>query len=93
MQGQPIQLSRLKGQNIPPATSQSQALAETVVGSFLDRLTAEANKKGGTLTVDDLKNLDQEFQKKTRALQTVFEKFFEDYIQAKTRTALNENRH
>ncbi len=82
----------MPSQNRPTAASQSQALAETVVGSFLDRLTAEANKKGGTLTINDLKNLDQEFQKKTQALQTVFKKFFDDYIQAKTRAPSNENR-
>lgn len=78
---------------VSPAAAQSQALAETVVGSFLDRLTAEANKKGGTLTIEDLKNLEPEFQKKTQALQAVFEHFFEDYIQVRTRTSWNEHRN
>ncbi len=83
----------MQGQDIPPSASQSQALAETVVGSFLDRLTAEANKRGGALTIEDLKDLRQEFQKKTLALQAVFEQSFEDYIQTRTRTSWNENRH
>ena len=56
----------------------SQALAETVVASFLDRLKAEARRNGGMLTIRDLDNLEGEFAKKTEALQAVFEKTIED---------------
>ncbi len=58
--------------------NQSQALAETVVASFLDRLKAEAKRNGGMLTIQDLDNLEGEFAKKAEALQIVFEKTFED---------------
>ncbi len=67
------------------AQAQAKALAETVVGSILDRLTAEAERKGGTLTVSDLKGLDQEFEKKTVALRSVFEKSFDEYMRTRER--------
>jgi hypothetical protein len=52
--------------------AQSRAMAQTVVSSFVDRLTAEAGRKGGVLTVDDLKGLDGEFKKKAAALEAIF---------------------
>jgi hypothetical protein len=70
----------------PPA-NQSQALAETVVASFLDRLKAEARRNGGMLTLSDLENLEGEFAKKTDALQAVFEKTFEDKARHQERPA------
>lgn len=71
---------------------QSKALADTIVASFLDRLTAEATRKGGSLTLADLRALDQEFVKKAEALQAVFEKSFEEYVQARERTAWDRAR-
>ena len=54
--------------------AQGQALAETVVSSLIERMTAVAESKGGTLTLQDIQNLGAEFQKQTTALSTVFEK-------------------
>ncbi len=73
------------GTAAPTPASHSQALAETVVGSFVDRLKAEAKRKGGTLTIEDLEALNKEFEKKTQALQAVFEKSFEEYARAQDR--------
>lgn len=67
--------------------NQSQALAETVVASFLDRLKAEARRNGGMLTIQDLDNLEGEFAKKTEALQAVFEQTFENKKPVPDRTA------
>ena len=82
----------------PPAAAaatpanQSRALAETVVASFLDRLTAEAARKGGSLTVQDIQGLNKEFEKKTQALQAVFEKSFEEYVRARERAVWDQKR-
>ncbi len=73
------------GTAAPTPVSHSQALAETVVGSFVERLKAEAKRKGGTLTIEDLEALNKEFEKKTQALQAVFEKSFEEYVRAQDR--------
>ena len=73
-------------------TSQSQVLAETLVSSFLDRLMAEARRKGGVLSIEDLQDLEQEFEKKAEALQGVFEKSFEEYVRARERAVWDQSR-
>lgn len=72
--------------------AQSRAIAETVVNSLLDRMVAEAQRKGGMLSIQDIQSLSQEFEKKTAVLQTVFEKSFEDYVKARERAAWQQNR-
>jgi hypothetical protein len=77
-----------------PAASadHSRALAETVVSSFVNRLTSEAQRKGGWLSVQDLQNLNQEFIQKTEALQVIFEKSFEDYFITRERAVWMQER-
>ena len=77
-----------------PAASadHSRALAETVVSSFVNRLTSEAQRKGGWLSVQDLQNLNQEFIQKTEALQVIFEKSFEDYFITRERAGWMQER-
>lgn len=80
---------------MPSAVSparQSEALAETVMSSILDRLTAEAHRKGGMLSIDDLTALDQEFKKKTQALQQVFQASFDEYVKAREQTVRDNTR-
>lgn len=80
---------------MPTAVSparQSEALAETVMSSILDRLTAEAQRKGGMLSIDDLTALDQEFKKKTQALQQVFQASFDEYVKAREQTVRDNTR-
>lgn len=72
--------------------SQSQALAEAVVGSLVDRLTAEAARKGGSLTIQDIQSLNHEFAKKAQSLQTVFEASFEEYVRARERASWEQAR-
>ncbi len=73
-------------------SNQSRILAETIVASFLDRLKAEAARKGGALTIGDLEALDKEFENKTGALQKVFQSSFEEYVRARERAALERER-
>ncbi len=81
----------------PPADTspagQSKAMAETVVGSFVDRLTRKAQASGGYLTVQDLQSMNQEFQEKAAALQSVFEQSFEDYVEARERSSWDQSRN
>ncbi len=72
--------------------SQSKAMAEAVTSSFLDRLTDEAKRKGGTLTVEDLEGMNQEFAEKAEALQVVFEKSFEEYVRVRERSSWEQSR-
>ena len=46
---------------------QSRVIAKTVVGSFVERMKTEAQRKGGSLTLKDIEALDQEFEQKTAA--------------------------
>lgn len=70
----------------PDATAAAQArsrvLAQAVVTSMVDRLTSEAQRRGGSLSVADLQGLNAEFESKTAALEAVFEKSFEEYARA-----------
>ncbi|MDP6883866.1 MAG: hypothetical protein QF830_07010, partial [Rhodospirillales bacterium] len=82
----------------PPQTSptspkeQSRAMAEAVIGSFLDRLEAEAERRGGSLNIADIRAIGHEFEKKTEALQAVFETSFEKYVQIRERAVWNQAR-
>jgi hypothetical protein len=77
----------------PPApANQSRALAETVVTSIVDRLTAEAQRRGGYLSVADIGALSQEFRHKAESLQAVFEKSFEDYVRVRERAVWDQKR-
>ena len=88
----PRHASGVPAATLPTPASQSKALAEAVVSSFVDRLIAEATRKGGYLTVRDLQEMNREFEKKAEALQAVFEKSFEDYVRARERAAWDRAR-
>lgn len=75
-----------------PREAQSRALAETLVSSITDRLLAEARKRGGFLTLDDLRELNQEFHKKTAALEILFQQSFDHYVLAKQRATFDHAR-
>jgi hypothetical protein len=88
---QPVAKPAAKAPANDPA-AQSRAIAQTVVNSLLDRMVAEAQRKGGMLSVQDIQGLTQEFEKKTEVLQTVFQKSFEDYVKARERAAWQQTR-
>ena len=86
--------------NPAPAPAQSvsarekgRVIAQTVVGSFVDRMKAEAQRKGGSLSLNDIEALDQEFEEKTAALEVLFEKTFEEYARSYAKDAGEERRH
>lgn len=79
----------------PAATAreQSRVIAQTVVGSFVDRMKAEAQRKGGHLSLKDIDSLDQEFTQKTQALEVLFEKTFQEYARTFAKQSGEERRH
>ena len=76
----------------PAGAERGRVLAETVVGSILQRLTVEAKRRGGWLTVEDIENLRREFEGKIEALQQVFELSFEEYVKARERASWEQAR-
>lgn len=72
--------------------AQSKAIAETVVASILDRIRAEAQKRGGQLSLANIDEMRAEFDGQTLALSTAFEQSFEAYIQARERAAWDTKR-
>ena len=58
----------------------------------MERLKAEAQSKGGSLTLDDIESLDQEFEQKTAALESLFEKTFEEYARTYAKSEDEERR-
>ncbi len=82
----------------PPAPASLQSpergrqLAATVVGTILQRLSAEAMRKGGSLNLDDIENLRRDFEGKIEALQKIFEQSFEEYVKVRERAAQEQAR-
>lgn len=70
-----------------------RAIAETMVGSFLDRMKSEAQRKGGTLTLTDIEALNHEFEQKTAALEALLEQSFQEYLRAHAAGKRPERRH
>jgi hypothetical protein len=71
----------------------SKALAETVVGAFVDRMKSEAQAKGGHLTIRDIEAMQVEFDRQTQALRGMFEKSFEVYVKARERAVWDQHRN
>jgi len=63
--------------------SQARTLAKSITASFVDRITAEAQKNGGDLNIQDIHNLEGEFEKKTDALQLTLENALDDFARAR----------
>ena len=53
-----------------------------MVVSFVDRIKQEATRKGGSLSLNDIAALDEEFAQRTVACKPAFEKTFDEYIRA-----------
>jgi len=60
----------------------SKALATTMVETFVERMKAEAQAKGGHLTVQDMENMQADFDRQAQALSGALEKSFEVYVKA-----------
>lgn len=70
----------------------SQALAQTVVSTFTDRLKLEAQRHGGYLTVSDISQLSEEFDRKRGQLEKVFQQSFEQVVRARERAVFDHAR-
>ncbi|MDP6429623.1 MAG: hypothetical protein QGH73_09770 [Rhodospirillales bacterium] len=70
----------------------SRALAQTVVSTFTDRLKLEAQRHGGYLTVSDISQLADEFDRKRAQLEQVFQQSFEQYVRARERSVFDHAR-
>lgn len=68
-------------------------IADTVMRGFVDRLKAEAQAKGGRLTVQDLEDMQAEFDRQAEALSGVFQQSFEAYVKARERSVWDSQRN
>ncbi len=71
----------------------SQALATTMVASFVERMKAEAKAKGGHLTVQDMENMQADFDRQAQALSGALEQSFEVYVKARERSVWDSQRN
>jgi len=69
------------------------ALANTMVQSFVERMKAAAQAKGGHLSVRDMEEMEDEFERQTRALSGALEKSFEAYVKAQERSSWDQQRN
>jgi len=79
--------------DLSTAKGASEALANTMVQSFVDRMKAAAEAKGGHLTVQDLEDMQDDFDRQTRALSGALEKSFEAYVKAQERSDWDQQRN
>lgn len=86
------QAKRVKRKKPPSAREQGHRIAESVISSFVDRMRAEAENKGGALTLRDLDILRVEFESQINDLTNVFERSFEVFVKARERAANADDR-
>ncbi len=79
--------------DLSTAKGASDALANTMVQSFVDRMKAAAEAKGGHLTVQDMEDMQDDFDRQTRALSGALEKSFEAYVKAQERSDWDQQRN
>ena len=79
--------------DLSTAKGASEALANIMVQSFVDRMKAAAEAKGGHLTVQDLEDMQDDFDRQTRALSGALEKSFEAYVKAQERSDWDQQRN
>ena len=70
----------------------SQALAQTIVSTFTDQLKLEAQRHGGFLTVSDISQLSEKFDRKRGQLEKVFQQSFEQFVRARERAVFDHAR-
>jgi hypothetical protein len=81
----PIDMSTAKGA--------SDALATTMVQGFVEQMKAAAKAKGGHLTVQDMEDLQAEFDRQTQALSGALGRSFGAYVKAQERSNFDQQRH
>lgn len=71
----------------------SDALATTMVQGFVQQMKAAAQAKGGHLTVQDMEEMQEEFDRQTQALSGALEKSFGAYMKAQERSNFDQQRN
>ncbi len=79
--------------DLSTAKGASDALANTMVQSFVERMKAAAQAKGGHLTVQDMEDMQDDFDRQTQALSGALEKSFEAYVKAHERSDWDQQRN
>lgn len=74
------------------AKDQGRVIATSVVNSFVGRMTKEAEKKGGSLSIADIQAMQAEFAKQTDALTNLLEHSFDAYAKQMERKNLERER-
>ncbi len=72
--------------------SASRVLAETMVRSFVDKMKAVAEAKGGHLSVKDLEDMQSDFDRQAEALSGALAQSFEVYVKARERSVWDQQR-
>ena len=75
------------------AKGASDALATTMVQGFVEQMKAAAKAKGGHLTVQDMEDMQAEFDRQTQALSGALERSFGAYVKAQERSNFDQQRH
>ncbi|NQU60821.1 MAG: hypothetical protein HQ512_06795, partial [Rhodospirillales bacterium] len=70
----------------------SNMLATPMVQSFVERMKAAAQAKGGHLSVADLEDMQADFDRQAEALSGALEKSFEVYVKARERSVWDQQR-
>ena len=78
--------------DISSPESTSKVLADTMVHAFVDRMKAEANAKGGHLSVQDLENMQADFDRLATGLSGALAQSFEVYVKARERSVWDQQR-
>ncbi len=71
----------------------SDALATTMVESFVERMKAAAKAKGGHLTVQDMEDMQEDFDRQAQALSGALESSFGAYVKAQERSTWDQQRN
>lgn len=72
--------------------STSKVLADTMVQAFVDRMKAEAKAKGGHLSVQDLEDMQDDFDRLAAGLSGALAQSFEVYVKARERAVWDQQR-
>jgi len=88
----PVKTKKKREKKHVTTAEKSKQLADGMVSSFVDTLTAKAKSQGGTLSVTDLASMNKDFQKQAADMKASLEQSFEDLIKDHDRKAWDKAR-
>lgn len=81
-----------KVKNPASAKEQSQALATSAVGSFVDQMRQAASANGGMLSINDIDAMQSSFEQKAREMQAAIEATLDNYADAREKQKWSKER-